>query len=429
MKKYIINWIKQFYEIDKTEELQVLLNHPDFQIQKYFWMLLLLVATVLVSLGIWWLTKEVLLGFVKSFAKRTKTKFDDLLVDNKFFDVLAHLLPLMFLEYFFSITFFAFPETLIYTIRLNEVLFAIVALIAIRRFFNTVGDVLKLRPSLEGKPINSYIQTIKIVITIFFIVIILSLFTGKSPTFFLTSIGAMTAIIILVFKDTILGFVGSIQMAANDMVRVGDWVTMEKYGADGDVIEISLNTVKVQNWDRTITTIPTYSFISDSFKNWRGMQDSGGRRIKRSVLVQIDAIKFASTELMERLSKVKSLESFIQQREEEIKRYNKEHGLDETQINARRQTNVGLFRKYLEYYLANHEQVHQGMAIMVRQLEPTEKGLPIEIYCFTNTIVWPEYEGVMADIFDHIFAVVKAFELKIHEAPSGEDVRKALLNG
>lgn len=424
MKDLILNWIKRFYEIGKDEPIEMLFEHPDFYLHKYIWMLLLLLGTVVISLIIWWVTKKVFLSFFYSFAKRTKTNFDDLLVTNKFFDVLAHLIPLLFLDFFFSIVFFAFPKTHDFSLRINEVLIALVILVALRRFLNTVRDFLKSKPALEGKPINSYIQTGKIIVTIFLVIIMLSLLTGQSPTFFLTSIGAMTAIIILVFKDTILGFVGSIQMSANDMVRVGDWVTMEKYGADGDVIEISLNTVKVQNWDRTITTIPTYSFIADSFKNWRGMADSGGRRISRNVNIQIDSVKFASPRLLDKLKEVDYLKSFIEEREQEIQKYNELKGLDLDQLNARKQTNIGLFRRYLEFYLKNHESIRQDMTLMVRQLASDDKGVPIQVYCFTNTIVWGEYEEIMGDIFDHIFAVTKEFELQIHEAPSGSDVRK-----
>lgn len=428
MRELILKWIAKFYDVSNTDELVGILKSDEYFWHSYAWMLLLLVSTVLVSLIIWWLTKEVILSFVGAFAKRTKTEFDDMLVKGKFFNALAHVLPLLFLDYFFSIVFFAFPKTLDFADRINEVLIAFAILIAIRRLFNTIGAFMREKPALEGKPIKSYVQTVNIVVTLFFAVIILSLLTGQSPTFFLTSIGAMTAIILLIFKDTILGFVGSIQMAANDMVRVGDWITMEKYAADGDVIEITLNTVKVQNWDRTITTIPTYSFISESFKNWRGMADSGGRRIMRNVNIQIDSVKFASPRLIEKLKKVDHLKSFIEEREKEIEKYNKEHGLNENQINARKQTNIGLFRRYLEFYLKNHEQVHQQMTIMVRQLETSEKGVPIQVYCFTNTIVWGEYEGISSDIFDHIFAVTKEFELNIFESPTGSDVKLLLQN-
>jgi miniconductance mechanosensitive channel len=251
----------------------------------------------------------------------------------------------------------------------------------------------------------------------------MSLLTGQSPVFFLTSIGAATAIILLIFKDSILGLVASIQMSVNDMIRLGDWVTMEKYGADGDVIEITLTSVKIQNWDRTITAIPTYAFISESFKNWRGMSESGGRRITRSINIQLDSVKFASPQLLEKLNKVNYISHFVQERSEEIKKYNEKNGLTNDQINARKQTNIGLFRRYLEFYLKNHERIHQDMTLMVRQLAPTEHGVPIQLYCFTNTTVWGEYENIMGDLFDHIFAVVKEFELNIHEAPSGGDVR------
>ncbi len=424
MRELILKWIARFYELDNVSSLKNLLQQEDHLWHSIGWMLFLLTCTVVVSLAIWWLTKEVLLGFVNSFAKRTKTEFDDILVQKKFFNILAHLLPLLLLDYFFSIVFFTFPNTLEFADRINEVLIALVVLIAIRRFFNTVGEFMRRKPSLEGKPIKSYVQTVNIVVTIFFSIIILSLLTGQSPTFFLTSIGAMTAIIILVFKDTILGFVGSIQMAANDMVRVGDWITMEKYAADGDVIEITLNTVKVQNWDRTITTIPTYNFISESFKNWRGMADSGGRRISRNIHIQIDSVKFASPRLLEKLKEVNHLKPFIEQREKEIKEYNETKGLSQDQINARKQTNIGLFRRYLEFYLKNHERIHQDMTLMVRQLASEDKGVPIQIYCFTNTIVWGEYEEIMGDIFDHIFAVTKEFELAIFESPSGQDFKQ-----
>lgn len=426
MKDLILNWIKTFYNVSSQSQLIDLLQSDNYFWDRLAWTSALLVATVLVSLIIWWITKEILLGFLKSFAAKTRTNFDDLLVKNKFFDAFAHLLPLMFLDYFFSIVFFASDSWYEFAERINEVLIAFAVLVALRRFLNTVRDVLQERPSLEGKPIGAYVQTVKITVSIVMVIIMLSLISGQSPRFFLTSLGAMTAILLLVFKDTILGLVGSIQMAANDMVRLGDWVSMEKYGADGDVIEINLTTVKVQNWDKTITTIPTYSFISDSFKNWRGMSEAGGRRIMRSIAIKVDSVKFATPELLAKLSKIPALAEFIEQRQKEIKAYNEKHNLDETQINARRQTNIGLFRRYLDYYLKHHERIHQDMTIMVRQLSPTENGVPMQIYCFTNTTAWVEYEGISSDIFDHIFAIIKEFDLAIHENPSGSDFQALL---
>lgn len=426
MRDLIFDWIKNFYGLSKEVTLEFLINHPGFDAHKYWWTLGLFFVIALLFGIIWFFTRQLLVGIVSSFASKTKTELDDILVRNKFFGSLAHLVPLLFLDYLFGITFFAFPNLLDFSERVSELLIVVVLLISARRFLNAVGDVLSKRPSLQGKPISSYIQTVKIVLTIILIILMLSLLTKQSPLYFLTSLGAMTAILLLVFKDTILGFVGSIQLSANDMVRIGDWVTMEKFGADGDVIEINLTTVKVQNFDKTITTIPTYSFISDSFKNWRGMEESDGRRIKRSVAVQLDSVKFADKSLLDKLSKVKLLSDFVLQRQEEIKKYNEENGLDESQLNARKQTNLGLFRRYLEYYLQNHEGVNTKMTLMVRQLSPNEVGVPIELYCFTKSKEWIKYEVVMADIFDHIFAVVKEFDLTIFENPSGKDVRETL---
>ena len=426
MKALILDWVKSFYFEHNNATMEELLANEAFITHQYMWMIGMLISLIVLFAIIWWVTKEVILGFVIRLAQKTKTNFDDLLVENKFFNALAHLLPLMFLDYFFSIVFFSFPEVQDFSVRLNEVLIVFIVLVSLKRLMRTLGDFLSEKPAFKGKPLSAYVQTVNIILTIILSIVMVSLLTKQSPAFFLTSLGAMTAILLLVFKDVILGFVGSIQIAANDMLRVGDWVSMEKYGADGDVIEINLTTVKVQNWDRTITTIPTYALVSDSFKNWRGMSDSGGRRIKRSVAIQIDTIKFASPGLLERLAQVKMLNNFIVQRQQEIQQYNEEHMLDESQINARKQTNIGLFRRYLDHYLKNHERVHQGMTIMVRQLQPTEKGLPIEIYCFTNTVAWLEYEGIMSDIFDHIFAVIPAFELAIHEQPTSSAISNAI---
>lgn len=423
MRELIFNWIKSFYNIDKAVPVEELLNHPEYLSDKYLWMLVMIGALIVLFAITWYLTRMILLAVIKVATIRTKSKFDDLLVEEKVFKSLSHILPLLFLDYFFAITFISFPEILEFSLRLNDLLIVLVILISIRRFLNAVQVVLSDKAYFKDKPIGAYTQTVKLIVTIIFIIIMFSVVTGKSPLVFLTSLGAISAVLMLVFKDTILGFVGSIQISANDMLRVGDWVSMEKYGADGDIVEINLTTVKVQNFDKTITTIPTYSFISDSFKNWRGMQNSGGRRIKRSINIKIDSIKFADDVLIEKLSKVKLLSDFIQAQQDEISAYNKEHGLvDEYQINARRPTNVGLFRKYVEYYLRNNPNVNQEMSLMVRQLQPTDKGLPIELYCFTKSVVWAVYEGVMSDIFDHLFAVIDKFELEVHQGITGKDL-------
>jgi miniconductance mechanosensitive channel len=425
MKQIIINWIKSFYGISKDASLDKLIQNQEFQNQQYLWVLGLLFAVAILSFILWFVTREILLKIVPKLAEKTKTRLDNNLVETKFFSSISYLIPLLPLDYFFSIIFFTLPKIEDFSERINDGLIILVLLISLRRFFKALGKTLSEKPFFKGKPINAYVQTFNIIITIVLGILMISVFTKQSPLYFLTSIGAMTAILLLIFKDTILGFVGSIQLSANDMVRTGDWVTIEKFGADGDVIEINLTTVKVQNFDMTITTVPTYSFISDSFKNWRGMSESGGRRIKRAIHIQIDTIKFASPKLLQSLSETSLLHNFIKERQEEIEKFNQERGIDEDQINARRQTNLGLFRRYLEYYLRHHLYVHQNMTIMVRQLPPSENGIPIEIYCFTNTTIWAEYEAIMADIFDHVFSIVKRFELRVFENPSGNDFKKS----
>ena len=276
----------------------------------------------------------------------------------------------------------------------------------------------------KDKPIDSYFQIFKILMGIVFFLLILSEITGQSPASFLAYFGAFSAVILLVFKDTILGFVGSIQLSANDMIRKGDWITMERYGADGNIEEINLTTVKVRNFDRTITTIPTYSFISDSFNNWRGMEESEGRRIKRSMFIEADSICKASNSLIETLKESQLLGSFLQEEIEQIDIYNQKHELNK-QPNRRKFTNIGLFRRYIEFYLKkNHPGVNSDMTLMVRQLQSTDKGLPLEVYCFSLSKVWEEYELLIADLFDHFFSVIHEFELHTFESPSGNDIQK-----
>ncbi|MEC8832404.1 MAG: mechanosensitive ion channel domain-containing protein, partial [Bacteroidota bacterium] len=258
-------------------------------------------------------------------------------------------------------------------------------------------------------------------------ILILSILANRSIMYFFGAFGAMTAIVLLVFKDTLLGFIASIQLAANDMIRVGDWVQMDKYGADGDVIEINLTTVKVRNWDKTISTVPTYSFISDSFKNWRGMEEAGARRISRSIYINQQSIKFCDAELIERFRKIHLLAPYIERKLKEIEQYNIENKIDTSQVsNGRRITNIGTFRAYLLSYIQHHPKINKDLTILVRQLAPTELGIPIQIYAFCNDIVWVNYEAVQSDIFDHALAVVSQFDLEIFQSPSGSDFQKLL---
>lgn len=424
MKESVINWIHSFYTHTKNGVTSF--DQETFNQHAIYWTAGMFLVLVLGSILTWIISRFVMVQILNVLIDKTRTHWDDYLVKNKFFRALAQLVPLMFMEYFLSIVFYRYPKIQIYTGKLVMMMIVIVVILTINRFLSTIRDILIENEKYRDKPIQSYFQVVKIVSTGILLIVMLSLLTGKSPAFFLTSIGALSAIMLLVFRDTILGFVGSLQLSANDMIRIGDWVTMDKYGADGDVEEINLATVKVRNFDKTITTIPTYSFISDSFKNWRGMQESDGRRIKRSIRINIDSVKFADEGLVEQLKNIQVLKEFITNRQQEIQKYNEDNGfVGANAVNGRRQTNLGIFRKYIQYYLQHKVEINQEMTLMVRQLEPTDTGIPLEIYCFTKTKEWEPYEGIVADIFDHVLAMVHEFELEIFEQPSGRDMRSA----
>ncbi len=393
--------------------------------QMYVRTILLLTAAVGISFVLWWVTRKILIEVIHRVAYKSKTKWDDYLVKNKVFSAIAHLVPFLFLDFMIQTVFSSFPLIAEFLIRATDIAIIIIVLYVIIRTLNTAKDVLIEKPRLKDKPIESYFQLTKIVFRGLFIILIISVAFKIEPLVILTSMGALTAILILVFKDTILGFVGSIQLAANDMVRIGDWITMEKYGADGDVVEINLATVKVQNFDKTITTIPTYSFISDSFKNWRGMLDSDGRRIVRSIHIKIHSIKFCSPDLLNKIGEIELIRDYIDQKEAEILDYNKENEINKSVLlNGRNQTNIGIFRYYIQQYLEQNPAINDSMTLMVRQLDPSDKGVPIQLYTFTKTHDWVEYELIMADIFDHLLAAVPFFDLEVFEQPAGSDMRK-----
>ena len=298
----------------------------------------------------------------------------------------------------------------------------IVALSVINGLLNALNDVYQTYEVSKVKPIKGYIQVIKIVVFILGAVLVIANLVGESPLILLSGIGALSAVLMLVFKDSLLGLVAGIQLSANDMVRVGDWIEVPKYGADGDVIDISLNTVAVQNFDRTVTMLPSYALISDSFKNWRGMQASGGRRIKRALYIDTTSISFCTNEMIENFKSIHYLTDYITEREHEIEEYNEKNHINRNNVvNGRALTNIGVFRAYITQYLKHHPGIHQEMTLMVRQLEPGENGLPIEIYAFTNDTKWAVYETVQADIFDHLFAVAQEFGLRMFQNPAGSD--------
>lgn len=339
------------------------------------------------------------------------------------------LLPYALIELFIPIVFNDFrilEQAANIIVRIWLVFLIINILVSIIR---SACDLLALRPAFRDKPMTSYIQVFQIILYLLGTVMAFSIITGKSPVVFFTAMGAASAIVLLIFQDSIKGFVASIQVTTNDMVRLGDWITVPKYGADGDVIEINLTTVKVQNFDKTITTLPTYALISDSFQNWRGMVNASGRRIKRALNIKQSSIRFIADEELPRFKKIQGIAGYIDEKQKEIKAHNESIGADRSlPVNGRNLTNAGLFRQYTEWYLKTHPGTKQDYTMMVRQLAPTETGIPFEVYVFTNTTNWVKYEAIMSDIFDHLMATVKYFDLEIFELEAGGDVKRVILS-
>ncbi len=370
--------------------------------------------------------KRILLNIVHRVAVRTATTWDDELASHKIFHRLAQLAPAIVI-YSFAPAAFETPQAADYMQRAALIYMLLVGLLAVNSALNAANTIYQRFEVAKRISILGYLQVVKLVLTLAAVIAGISIWIQQSPLLLLSGLGAMTAILLLIFKDTILGLVAGIQLVANDMVRPGDWVEMPKYGADGDVIEITLNVVKVKNWDKTITTVPTYAFISDSFKNWRGMTESGGRRIKRSLLIDVSSIKFCPPELLNRLKQINRLRPFIEQRSKEIAQANSASGSSEdSPANGRRMTNIGLFRQYATEYLLENPLIKKDMTFLVRQLEPTSEGLPLQIYVFSADQRWAYYEGIQGDIFDHLFAVLPLFELRAYQKPSGFDVAQGI---
>lgn len=352
-------------------------------------------------------------------ARYTKTEFDDIVISNKLPRYIAHIIPLALMLEMLPIIFTDYQYAENIALKAGYILTVVLVLYIARSLLNSIKDFLKTLPQFKDKPIDSYIQVFMIFAWIAGLMTIFAIVTDTSIWKFFTALGAASAVVLLIFKDSILGFVASIQVSINDMVRIGDWITFEKYGADGDVIEINLATVKVQNWDKTITTIPTYALISDSFKNWRGMTESGGRRIKRALIIKQNGIKYLNEADVERLKNIQLISNYLETRDEKIRAYNVSNEIDKTlAINGRNLTNIGVFRKYIQTYLETHSALNQEMTLMTRQLAPTPQGIPIEIYTFSADKRWQNYEYIMADIFDHLLAAVPYFELEVFELPS-----------
>lgn len=394
--------------------------------------LIVLAFIILITVGIDYVCRYIFLGLFKRFAKQTKNQWDDLIVERKIINKLMHLIPAILVYILLPL---AIPEqelpNLLGILRMIcKIYIVAVTLRFINASLNLLLEIYNRKESMKNKPLKGFVQIIQVIIFFIGAIIIVSILIGKSPTALFAGLGASAAILTLVFKDTILGFVAGIQLSANDMLRPGDWITMSKYGADGTVIEVTLNAIKVRNFDNTITTIPPYALVSDSFQNWRGMQDSGARRIKRSINIDMNSVHFCSAEMLERFRKISLITDYVDSKEKELKSYNEEHHIDNAiRVNGRRQTNIGVFRAYLVNYLKSHPNVSQTQTCMVRQLQPTEKGLPLELYFFAATTQWIPYEDIQSDVFDHIMAVVPEFGLQVYQGVTGSDLRHIRIEG
>jgi len=405
----IFNWAYQlFKQMDCSDDVSLYLN-----------LFINLIILILVAAFLDFIFKKIFIVFLAIIAAKTKSSFDDFLVANKTAKYIAHLVPLLFIYKTVPVILSKFTYWEDFFEKGVKIYIIILSLWITRSIFNALKDYLKHKPRFSDKPIDSYIQVIMIVLWIFGITSFVLIMFDTTMKTLLTTFGAISALIFLIFKDTILGFVASIQVSVNDMVRIGDWITMDKFGADGDVIEINLATVKVRNFDNTTTTIPTYSLISDSFKNWRGMLNSNGRRIKRHLLIKAHSVKFVTPEEVEKYKQIQHISSYISHRQADIDKYNKANNIDKSNIvNGRNLTNLGLFRKYINQYILSHPGINKEMLLMVRYLQPTEHGIPLEIYCFSKDKEWVNYEHIMADIFDHTIASIPYFDLEVFESIS-----------
>jgi miniconductance mechanosensitive channel len=380
--------------------------------------LIILVISYLANI----IAKRVILAGVARLIKKSSSSWEDMFMKNKVFKRLSQVAPAL-VNYLLSPLAFDDSPLLVSFFKNGAFIYmVIIALLVMDAFLNTCQDIYQTFEVSKEIPIKGIVQAVKIILVFIGGILILSTITNKTPLYFLSGLGALTAVLMLIFKDAILGFVAGIQLSANNMVHKGDWVEMPQFGADGDVLDVSLTTVKVQNWDKTITTIPTYSMISHSFKNWRGMQESGGRRIKTALYIDMTSIRFCDQKMLEGFSKIQYISEYIEQKNVELSEYNQKHGVDTSSlVNGRKLTNIGTFRAYVEAYLRNHPKIHQNMTFLVRQLPPTDHGLPLEIYVFSNDQVWARYESIQADIFDHFLAAIPAFGLRVFQNPSGAD--------
>jgi miniconductance mechanosensitive channel len=383
--------------------------------------LLTFLAILLVAIIVHWITKKITIKVIHRLVENTKTDWDDYLLKHKVFQSMSHLASA--LVFYYSTNFSEILEVTSFLGTLTNIYFVIIFVKVISGALKAANDIYLTTPYSASRSIKGYIQLVMIMVYFIAIIFIIAFVFKKSPLVLLTGLTAFAAVLLLVFKDTILGLVASIQLSANNMLKPGDWIEVPKHNANGSVIDISLTTVKVQNGDKTISTIPTYSLVADSFLNWSGMEESDGRRIKRSINIDMKSVRFCDAEMLDKFKKFRLISNYVVEKQKEISEYNKNLGIENDLIpNGRRQTNLGIFRKYLEEYLKNNPKINQDMSLLVRHLQPAESGLPIEIYVFSKVKELNEYESIQADIFDHVLAIIPEFELRVFQAPSGNDI-------
>ena len=402
--------------ISQVEELGIEINHTTSLVMIFG---IIFITAIIVHVILHWVV-------LRAFEKRANASsrlWLQIITQNKLFHRLAFTLQGIIVNIQAALWLQKGSEAAEILVTCAQLWIMIYALLSLFSLLDVILNLSQKLPAASQLPLKGIFQGIKLIGAIIVGILMISLLIGQSPAILISGLGAMAAVLVLVFKDPILGLVAGIQLSANDMLKLGDWLEMPKYGADGAVIDIGLTTVKVRNWDNTITTIPTWSLVSDSFKNWSGMSASGGRRIKRSISIDATSIHFLDEDERQRLHKAHLLKPYLTTRHQEIDEWNQLLDAPESVLNHRRMTNIGTFRAYLNEYLRHHPRIRKDMTLMVRQLAPDDHGLPIEIYAFTNTVVWLEYESIQADIFDHIFAVIEEFGLRIHQSPTGNDIR------
>jgi len=397
-----------------NKELSIILSD-------YVW----LIGVALIAWIAYYFVKKVLYNFLQRLVKRSSNQIDDILLEQKLFRRVSYYAPALVIYKIAPWVISGYVGMAFFITRVMEAYMLMVTILVIESFFNSIHHVYSTTEMSKSRPIKGFIQVAKIFVYAIGFIILLSWLLGQKPLALLGGLGALSAVLMLVFKDSILGFVAGIQLSANQMVQIGDWISMPKYDVDGSVIDISLTTVKIQNWDNTISMVPTYNLISDSVKNYRGMQESGARRIARSINLNMNSVKFCTPEMLERFERIHYIEDYVRRKEDELNSYNSTNNIDSSiVVNGRRQTNIGVFRVYVSEYIKNHPRIRKDLTILVRQMPLSELGLPIQIYCFTDTTVWIEYEQIQSDIFDHLLAILPYFDLQVFQNASGSDFNK-----